>query len=94
MRGFQHMPAGNGSRKRRIVAILERGRWIVYRGWHRPEPAGPPEFTGRAPEPPPGGMIQVRFDTSGFGTSDDEMLRLCDSLAARWPDHVCEVLRG
>ena len=92
MRGFQQLPEGDGP-KRRIVAMLERGRWVVYRGWHRPKPAGPPEFCGEPSPDVPGGLVQVRIDTSRYGTDDDSMLRLMDVLVQRWPDHVVEVLR-
>jgi hypothetical protein len=54
------MPATRPTR--RIVATLEHGRWIVWRGWWR-LPATP------------GRPIQVQLGTSGYGTSDDEMLR-------------------
>ena len=93
MRGFQQIPEGDGPR-RRIVAILERGCWTVYRGWHRPQPPGPPEFCGDPPLDLPGGLVQVRLDTSEYGTDDAGMLSLLDTLAYKWPDHVVEVLRG
>ena len=73
--------------------MLERGRWVVYRGWHRPGPAGPPEFCGAHPADVPGGLVQVQLDTSKYGTDDDSMLRLMDVLVQRWPDHVVEVLK-
>ena len=88
MRGYQHMPATGPTR--RIEARLENGRWIVFRGRWRVERRDDFQMP---PDPHVGGLIQLRIDTSGHGSSDEEMLRLLDMLTARWPDHVIEVMK-
>ena len=64
--------------------MLERGRWVVYRGWHRPAAAGPSEFCGDPPPDVPGGLVQVRLDTSRYGIDDDSMLSLLGGRTTSW----------
>lgn len=36
-------------------------------------------------------MTPVQFDSRAFGTTPEECIRLCDALAARWPECFIEV---
>ena len=59
----------------------ENGRWVVFRGrWgvERRDDFQTP------PDPHVGGLIQIRIDRSGHGSSDEKMLRLLDAAVRLW----------